>query len=200
MNKHRDLKPLPTSTAEKKARIQWLLAHKVWTHPVTVPMPPNGEFKPGEAIKDAKMFLGEAPLAPGWSEEVMEDGGFYECVNFEFVYVDPHTLAVEDESRNTGLRVRLEAGPWHNMALEGPEPPPAEGWTPWNQWSAGHDIRLDCGSADVEELLLKLAALVECFYEEDGTSKDLWWCSWSHQECEPDETHFCKKCRFLVQD
>lgn len=201
MNKHRDLKPLPTAPAEKKARIQWLLNHKVWTHPVTVPMPANGDFKPGEAIEDTKRFLGEVETAPGWNEEVTEDGGFYECVDFEFVYVDPVTQALEDEEgRNTALRIRLEAGPWFDMATEGMGSHPAEGWTPWNRWIASHDIRLDCGAADVEELLLKLAALVECFYEEDGTSKDFWWCSWHQQECEPDENHFCTKCGFIVQD
>lgn len=199
MNKHRDLKPLPTDVAEKKARIQWLMDHKVWVHPVIVPMPASG-FEPGEAVEDTKKFLGEV-ASLDWGTESTEDGGFYECTDFEFVYVDPNTLAIEDEeSQNTALRIRVEAGPWHNMALEENSITPAEGWTPWNQWIASHDIRLDCGAADVEELLLKLAALVECFYEEDGTSKDIWWCSWSHQECEPDEAAFCKKCGFLVRD
>ena len=198
MNKHRNLNPLPTDAAEKKARIQWLLDHKVWTHPVTVPMPLLGDF--GDPIESAKHFLGEGE-DPSWGLEVTEDGGFYECVDFDFVYVDPHTLSIEEEeARNTELRIRVEAGPWHDMSKDPASEKPAGGWTEWNRWITGHDIRLDCGAPDMEELLLKLAALVECFYNEDGTSKGILWCSWSYQTCEPDENHYCTKCGFLVRD
>lgn len=198
MNKHRDLKPLPTDTAEKKARIEWLFDHKVWVYLVTVHMPSVESF--GDAIEDAKQFLGEGPK-PVWSVDLTEDGGFDECVNFEFVYVDPVTATIEDEeSRNTALRVRAEAGPWSDMSAEEGSLIPSGGWTDWNRWMASHDIRLDCGAFSMEELLLKLAALVECFYNEDGTDKGAWWCSWSNKTCEPDENHYCKECGFLVRD
>ena len=172
MLKHRNLvTTLPITPEAKKARIRWLIDHPVWTYPA-----PD---------------VGAGPD--------FRDGGFYEAVQSTYLYVDPKTGAVaEDETANTALRVRLEGGPWEDLSKV---PGGMVVYTQWTKWASGHDIRLDCGAFTVEEALLKLAALVECFYNEDGTDRERgWWCSWENGTCEPDAENYCTKCGFHIED
>jgi hypothetical protein len=68
---------------------------------------------------------------------------------------------------------------------------------------------LDCGGKTVEEALLRLARIVEYYYNEDGSAKDVPVpCQWIYSSeedevenpCEPDEEGFCKKCGYLISD
>ena len=149
--------PIPTNREERKARVQWLLDHMVWTYPVEVNMPLAGDECLGP-------FTGEV--------RIIYQGTLQECATFDFVYVDPITETIEDdESRNTAFRVWVEAGPWYDRASSG-EPEPSEGWRHWNRWGSSHDTRLDCGASTMDDVLLELASRVEMFYNEDGTPKD----------------------------
>ena len=76
---HRNAKPIPSvktsfDRAERKARVRWCMKHRLWHYPVAVP-PFDG---------------------------VVLIGGFQECVEIDFVYVDPKTERIEDDdARNT---------------------------------------------------------------------------------------------------
>jgi hypothetical protein len=186
---HRLQKPIPTDPAERKARIRWLIDHKVWTHPVTVKVPPDG--------------MGLDAPTDTWEERVVDYGSLQECRCVETVYVNPASETIEyDESLNTAFRVWLEAGPWYDRS-EDSDPEPEEGWNTWNRWGSLHDLRLDCGAPTMEEALLKLASLVEVFYDEDGADKGVGHgCLFDSEDdvaCEPDAEGFCVTCGFTVE-
>lgn len=197
--KHREVKPIPTDPAERKARVQWLLDHKVWTHKATVRMPANIEdmFAP---IEGTDLFVQMKTDGADWQDEEFDDGSLYECAEFEYVYVNPEReYREDDDTLNTAFRIWIEAGPWHDQATDGNTPEPEGGWNQYNRWINSHDIRLDCGAATMEDALLELAALVECFYNEDGTDKNLWWCYWKDdQECQEGGDGYCVNCGFKV--
>lgn len=138
----RSIPPAPTTPEEIRHEITWLMDHPIWTYP---------HKTGGGAIMGVD-------LPP-----VVMLGGWADCVEINIVYVDPATERIEeDESRNTALRVWLEAGPWHDESLEdstSPKGPP--------RWSASYDPRLDCGGPSIEVALLELARLVRFYYGDD---------------------------------
>ena len=197
MPTHRLQKPIPQDAAERRERIRWLFQHKVWTHPATIKMPPDDLDYEGSGWLNAPR--------DHWEERVVDDGSLQECWCVDVVYVDPETETIEDdESRNTAFRVWLEAGPWHDWSTEDEFSEPDGGWTDYNRWGSSHDHQLDCGAPTMEEALLKLASLVEVFYNEDGTDTDIDpHCAFSEDdkyECEPDDEGFCTRCGFFVEE
>ena len=201
MRDHRNIKPIPTDRSEWKARIQWVKNHKVWTHKATARMPPDGIdgiFGPPVGNLSEMLFDG-----PDWVDFTYDDGSIYERVHVEYVYVNPEREFIEeDDSLNTAFRVWLEGGPWHDQATDEHTPAPPEGWNEWNRWCGSHDIRLDCGAPTMEEALLKLASMVECFYNDDGSARGggIWWCSWDDDEgCNPGDDGYCTKCGFAIE-
>jgi len=198
MMTHRDQKPIPTDPAVRQLRIRWLLEHPIWTHKITVMVPENIEdmFKPIEGTEFSEMLL---PL-PGWVEQEFSNGALQECWDLDLVFVNPETETIEDnEALNTAFRVWIESGPWYDFSKEG-IPAPKGGWDSHNRWGKSHDTRLDTGGATMEEALLNLVALVECFYDDDGKSKDKWPCGDNEEECEPCEVEeLCPSCGFVRQ-
>ncbi len=171
--KHRSQKPIPTAEhpAERKARIQWLLDHDIWKRP-------QG---------DNNFLMGELT----------------ECTDFEYVYVNPLTEIIDDDdSLNTAFRIWVEAGHWGNES-DGPNAEalvPPEGWNHYNRWFVLYDTRLSCGAKTMEDCLLKLASLVETFYDENGKDRvgDYWWCK---DSCiAVDGGDFCNYCGFVVKE
>lgn len=196
---HRDVKPIPTDPAARRERIQWLLDHKVWTHKATVRMPEDTEemFEPVEG--------GYLMIEPkdDWPTKEFDKGSLQECWHLDLVFVNPETERIEDDPvLNTALafRVWIESGPWYDGSADKDQPVPKGGWNDFNRWLSARDIRLDTGGPTMEEALLNLAALVECFYDEDGKDKGMWPCWWGFEndkECEPGEVgEACPKCGF----
>lgn len=172
---HRSMPPLPSDPMDIKREIRWLMDHAVWTYPTT--------------------FEGE----------LMRAGCFDECIDVEFVFVDPQTNTIEDDDdRNTDLRIWIEAGPWYDQSEGGTAECHLEGgWHEYNRWIGSHDSRLDCGGRSAEEALLKLARHVRFFYNDDGSDRDRGercegsfdgdrWCS----GCAAADDGFCRACGY----
>ena len=69
----------------------------------------------------------------------------------EVVKVNPETNSVDDDSdKNTKVRIWLEHGPYDE------------------KYGFTHDIDLDCGGDTFEEAIIKLAELVQKYYNVDG--------------------------------
>ena len=108
-----------------------------------------------------------------WPEETFPDGDLWGCLSTEWAYTNPETGRVDDnESLNTKFEVWLEAGPWMDQSEGGSIPPPEGGWNDYNKWVTTHDTDLDCGGADLETALLKLAVRVKFYYSDDGTEHE----------------------------
>ena len=202
--RHRDQKDIPTSEEEQREWVKWILDHKVWTHPITIKLPPEGrDF--GELFEGVPgtPFTRLLDAPDDWEEAVSQDGSFYDCADVEYVFVNPDTDAIDDnEALNTAFRVWIEAGPWHDLSTDEHWPIPEGGWTDHNRWGHSHDIRLDCGADSAHAALLTLAALVGLCYDEEGVSKDVWPCLWASEEdktCEPAEDGFCRACGFSIE-
>jgi len=159
---HRDTKLIPVDPAERKVRVEWLGGHRVWDHP-REPM----------SQEQFDALMGDIPhkddrLSYFWTHESMYD----ECVEIVPWYIDPSTHNQEDDrSRNTRFSLYAEAGPPVDVSLYADGYEPAEGWNDYNRWSASHDHRLDCYADDYETLLLRLASLVEMYYDDEGEDR-----------------------------
>lgn len=83
-------------------------------------------------------------------------GRFWEGLDIAVVKVDPATERIEDDAtRNTSVRVWLEAGPLNKDKSLDIGPMHIE-------WC--HDPRLDCGGNSFEEATIRLAANVRKYY------------------------------------
>lgn len=162
---HHDADPVPTDPAERKQLVRWLEAHPLWLHPFTYEVD-EAHLACTRAIGiDDGHKLGDVATA--------YDGGMYECVSIDHAYVCPETERVEDDdTRNTALRVWIEAGGWCDMSEEVSVPEPAGGWTESTRWLPGLDYRLDCGAADMETALCELAVRVRFYYGDDREDRD----------------------------
>ena len=181
---HRDAPDIPTDPALRSHTARWLLDHPLWYFPVELP--------------------------DGTVEKA--GGGFYETVDIEIAYVDPKTESIRGEPgdtdpRNVAPRLWLEAGGWADRSQFAKEHAPQGGWTDYNKWTPIHDIRLDCGGADIESALLALAQRVAFFYNEDGSKRN-----GAPEQCRGDEETtyykpactqghdgYCTTCGFLVR-
>jgi hypothetical protein len=142
--------------------IHWLTEHPLWTYPVTVKWPPDGE----------DMFHPTTPESEWVEREERIGGSFDECVSIEHAWVDP-TLEwswTEPDPRNTAFRVWIEAGGWNDLKDFEEEPP--EGWNDQNRWEWGMDTRLSCGGDTLEEAFLNLASLVKFYYNDQTGALD----------------------------
>jgi hypothetical protein len=207
MKTHRLLPDIPTDPDERRKQIKWVMDHPLWMHSYFVPVPPDG----------VATFLADGwPDSKDWPLKDVGDGGFRERVDLAVVFVDPTTEMIEDDdSRNTDLRVEVEAGGWCDLSLDPSVVGgniPEEGWTEHNKWIGCHDTRLDCGGETIEEALLELARLVKFFYQDNGNEKEDAPVScegsfknWGEKDEKyisghtPDESGFCLKCGFEIQ-
>jgi len=195
---HRTAPPLPVDAPLRKAEVEWLMEHPLWTYPVEMRCPPEGGSYFGDPIEigdvdksghkvvsaepDSEGVLKAVPLlfdGPDWQDEVHRiGGGFYESVETTFHHVDPLAERIHDElsdgvddPRNNASRVWVEAGGWYDRSEDDNEMIPEEGWNKYNRWQSCHDIRLDCGGPDWETALMELARLVRFFYHDDVTER-----------------------------
>lgn len=192
---HRDAPELPTSLMDKKARINWILDHRVWCHPIHVTQEAWNQLRDGiDGVRD---------------EPPQYDEKYTECVSVLVTYTDPETLCIEDDdSRNTHFRIWIEAGPLFDASADKDAGfrEPQEGWNDYNRWLPTHDYRLDCAADTHEEALLRLAALVDLYYDENGNDRlDAPIKCGSFQDKKPDGTYreqdctpaadgFCERC------
>lgn len=190
---HRSVTPPPES---KFALVQDIKNHPLWSYPVTVRIP-NG---PNASLDDMS----------NWTPKVLDaGGGFYECVDTEFVYVDPtlEMIIDGDDIRNQNFRVWVEAGGWVDVSKDPNHPVPSEGWTDHNKWYACHDLNLDCGAATAEDALVELAQRVKWYYDGRNPREDVpvpCGGTLDAQDqyktlCVDDGDGFCTQCGYLVR-
>jgi hypothetical protein len=217
---YRDAPPIPTSLEDRKKEISWVQSHPLWSNLVSLKKPPEGFTNPGGEP--------QIPDETWTTENELLGGGFHECTEFDFVYVDPTKERIvgdcyRDDPRNTDFRVWVEAGGWYDRSLDSNDWEPEGGWNSYNKWGRMHDIDLDCGGKTMEEALLNLATLVRFYYGEydadTAWESDKMWerlpnvpeeCEghWNNlgeeneeyiDECEDAGDGFCKKCGYLIR-
>lgn len=173
MSLHRTMPTLPSDPAAVKAEIRWIQEHRLWTHPVTIKVPPEGQSLFQTRPVPGNPSLHEVvPPGPGWHDEVIHDGSMLECVDVDIVYVNPANRRIDDDdSLNTQFEVWLEGGGWLDLSEDANAPGPEGGWNQYNKWCRCHDPDLDCGAPTLLEALLKLARLVRFYYSDDGTHR-----------------------------
>jgi len=189
---YRDQEKIPQDPEKRRESIRWLFQHKVWTHSVTIKMPP------WLSTESVSVFSWDSQSTEDWEKCSVEIGCLQDCWCVSPVYVNPQTEEIEeDDTLNTGFRVWIEAGPWVDLSSLEDEPEPPRGWDDHNRWGRSHDCRLDCGGPTMEDALLELATLVKVFYREDGTDTGMDWC---RGPCRPDSDGFCILCGFRVDE
>lgn len=201
---HRDAPEIPSDPLERKTMIQWLIEHPLWTHP-------GKSFKiPPKNIDPVDYTEGKIDDSD-WPEETWPEGSFYECVGFTYHYVNPETECVEnDDSLNTMFQVWVDyAGGWYDRSKtkDSDSIEPVEGWNDYNKWQNSVDLRLEAGGNSMEDCLLELAARVKVFYNDDGSSKHIYWCEsgeWDEAKREYKSTcidagdGYCEKCGYSI--
>ncbi len=164
---HRDAMRAPIDTRKRRAFIKWVFDHPLWTHPMTIRIPPA----PTASLPLEKLF----EMEPGsdWETVTVAEGSYLDCVRFDYVFVNPKNETImEDSAQNTAFRVWIEAGGWADLSQDPGIPAPPEGWTDHNRWVPVHDLNLDCGGEDAESALVELGLRLKFFYNDDGTPKD----------------------------
>lgn len=215
---HRNAPAIPTDPAERKAMVRWLQQHRLWNWPVPYQRNPNpthsllSEFVPSTGTNLLEWKSPEPQADWPWDEHLY--GSWLECVEIDFVYVNPETERIEDDDTlNTAGRVWLEAGGWIDMSV-GPGADncvPPGGWTNWNKYQRCWNPSLDCGGQDMESALLSLAIRVKFYYGEghtrlpdtpsqcDGTFEDNDSSKAYIPGCIPAEDGFCEKCGYRIR-
>lgn len=88
-------------------------------------------------------------------EHEMFKDNFQKCLDIDVVMVNPETKSIDDNERlNTETRIWLECGEYNEKYLT-------------------HDLDLDCGGETFEIAIIKLANLVDKYYDIDGTRRDM---------------------------
>ena len=211
---HKNAPEIPKDKKSRRELIKWVKNHKLWTHPITTRMPPDGKydrmFKKIEGTEFREMIFD----GDDWIDVTHDVGGFFECVELEPVYVNPRTNRVDDNDElNTRLDLWIECGGWLDISKEDYGYVPEEGWNEHDKWSKCHDIMLNCGGKSIEEAMLNLAIRVKFHYgeerehldgvahkrcdgyfEDDDITK-----SW-HSACVKDADGYCKKCEYAVRE
>jgi hypothetical protein len=201
---HRDLKDIPTDKLERRDKVRWVLEHPLFYYDVEIP---DMSFEDTEDSRYKKAVFTHTDVIKRIG------GGFDKNAWFDYVYVNPHTEYIEDEDNdhlNTDFRVWIECGGWCDQSLDGSSGGyvPKEGWDDYNKWIPIHDCNLDCGGKDMEEALLRLAMLVEFYYNNDGSHKtEAPICCEGYlteddeykSGCERGPDGFCVKCGYLVR-
>ena len=172
-----------------------IMQHPLWSYPVTVRVPDG----PDASLEDTSK----------WKPQTLDaGGGFYECVETEFVYVDPTLEMTIDggDIRNQDFRVWIEAGGWMDVSAKPEWPEPEGGWNDNNKWYGCHDTNLDCGAATAEDALVELAQRVQWYYDGRKPREDIpVACGGTLDEqehyttlCVDHGDGFCTKCGYLV--
>lgn len=191
----------PVDDTGRASLIKWVMSHPLWVHKSKTSMFPW--------VDDVGNPLAEENMVE------FDDGGFQECVEITPVYVNPETESIDDdESKNTGFRVWVEAGGWVDISIGGygwPEPP--DGWNHHNKWMGCHDIYLDCSGRDLEEAMVNLALRVKLYYGDttehlpnfvkqcegvflsENYSADSW-----RSTCTGEGNGYCSKCGHAVEE
>lgn len=165
---HRNAPDLPVDPIARRNRVRWCQEHPLWEHPAQILCPPlDPSLSLPEQAKQLSAIESATTADASWVMREIDIGSFYESVHFDIVYVDPQTEQIEDnDSRNTAIRVRIEAGGWYDQSTQLTTIAPDGGWTEENKWAQYHDVDLDCGGSDVETAILELADRVEFFYDD----------------------------------
>ena len=220
---HRDVPAIPTTPSERRQMVQDLMKHPLWFYPTTHKSPPSGNFEdhfktPDDPESAAKGYMQMVDPGPDWIETVDDCGGgsMQECLDFDFVYVDPTLDRIRGDwnggdPRDTEFRVWIEGGGWMDCATAPYMTEPEGGWKDHNRWHACHDMDLDCGGSTMEEALLNLAQRVQWYYGDTGREHrpDVPEQCDGHFEGKHEETYvshcdgaddgFCKKCGYLIR-
>ena len=160
---HRKALKVPTDPIKRDQIVRWVLEHPLWTHPQVIKIPPKN-LPIDQAIN--------MEPGPDWKTKVIPDGSYLDCVQLEFVYVNPETESIEDEpTLNTAFRVWVEAGGWVDKSTDPNFPSPPEGWTEYNKWVPSHDPDLNCGGDDLESALIELGLRLKFFYKDNGSTR-----------------------------
>jgi hypothetical protein len=161
---HRKALKVPTDLAKRKQIVHWVLGHPLWEHPAEIKMPPKN--------LPIEQCINMEP-GPDWKTVIISDGSYLDCVNLEFVFVNPKTNSIEDEpTLNTAFRVWVEAGGWVDLSTSDHDAPtPPGGWTEYNKWVPSHDPNLDCGADDLESALIELGLRLKFFYKDNGSPR-----------------------------
>lgn len=107
---------------------------------------------------EAFMFLKTHNMNIGFIKETKYTyNKFFDSLSVEVVKVNPENETIEDnEELNTATRVWLEFGPYD-----------------FEENCRVHDTNLDCGGKTFEEAIIKLANLVNAYYDERGKERTL---------------------------
>ena len=167
---HRDMMEIPLGDAtSERELIQWILDHPLWSHDMTHRFPPDWETNPDAFFGANHQMRQEDPT---WIDHIERDEGSYrECIEFDFVYVNPETNRIDDDkTKNTEFQVWIEAGGWVDQSIDNSWTP-EHGWDQYNKWASCHDMDLDCGALCMEDALMELAIRVKFYYNDDGTER-----------------------------
>lgn len=179
-NFHRNMRKVPTDQKQIVDLIKWVKHHKVWTY---------------EDPEDDE-------------ENKFPYGGFDECAEINFMFVDPETgFLSDDEEKNTKFIVTIESGDYYDLSSDQHFPKPRDGWNRWNRWTPSHNIYFDVFGFTLQEALLNLAVIVEYHCGDEREYIE----GISHENCKSDLDHdyksvciaeddgFCKNCGFYVE-
>ena len=203
---HRDSADIPHTAEGRRALINWVLDHPLWTYPI-----PSRTHLPGERWM-TKLENGNYQMTdPTGPEEDVMMGSLFECADLSVVYVDPTDERISDDpARNTDFRIWLETGGWMDQSLDEPSYEPDGGWTKYNKWAKCHDYRLDCGARTMEDLLVQLALRVGFYYGELRDAPEVMKpceCTWLEtvlgtdrpvSTCVDAGDGFCQTCGYLM--
>lgn len=99
---------------------------------------------------EAFHFLRTHKMVENIGVDGFKNNHFNECLDVSVVKVNPETDAIEiNDNLNTKTQVWLEFGPMNGLIPE-------------------HDTDLDCGADTYEEAIIKLANLVDLYYDNLG--------------------------------
>lgn len=163
---HRLQKVVPRDPVERKALLDWLREHRVWTVPVV------DDGTELFATDDNDLLIDSAVVTrPEDVGQVFYRNLSHALIDIDWVYVNPLTdIQEDDESLNTVFRARIEAGPMFDQS-QADDDAPEGGWNDYNKWCPSHDVDLDCWAEDLETALCVLATLVDVFYGADGQDR-----------------------------
>ena len=105
---------------------------------------------------EAFHFLKTHKMVENIGVDGLRNNYFNECLCIYVVKVNPETDEIEiNDNLNSKTQVWLEFGPIHYDNI-------------FEEMMPEHDINLDCGADTYEEAIIKLANLVDLYYDDNG--------------------------------
>ena len=105
---------------------------------------------------EAFHFLKTHKMIESTGFEGLKHNHFDECLDISVVKVNPETDEIEtNDNLNTKTQIWLEFGPIHYDNI-------------FDKMMPEHDTNLDCGADTFEEAIIKLANLVDLYYDDNG--------------------------------